>query len=374
MREFFKLTVTGAMVGVLCCLPLGAADLVTGYSFSSGEQNVTHTKLNNAVNNATISTAFYTDKSATSTIADADLFLIYSASGLAFRKITAANALTSNRGIITNQVADATPDDDDLMLTYDVSAEALKQATLRAAFFENAHLINNRTNWNTPAGDNFYLGYDGAWNKTARSNLWYQFWNYHTSHFTNLAAHTAPTNADSLVVWSSASGTNRQLPLVNLYSNATYQTTIGSGDVIPGIVGGVLSTIPVATFSNYVRGVVSNYNISSSVKFTSGLSNIVDGAVIDVAHGLGGQPDLVRALLICTNADGGYAVGDALEPLSVNGAGDAPPFAWGANATNVFLYCSSTSSWTVAEKATPSGAAVALTAVNWVARIVAVKY
>lgn len=370
---FHRIAVSGVLIGVLCCLPLGAADLTTGYSFSSGEQNVTHTKLNNAVNNATISTGFYTDKSASSTPADADLLLLYQNSSTLFRKITVANFLSGNRGVITNQTEDTAPAIGDFILTYDVSVDSLKKATLNNAVYESAHLIANRTNWNTPGGDNFYLGYNGAWNKTARSNLWYQFWFYHTSMFTNLAAHTAPTNADSLVLWDSVSGTNRQLPLINLYSNATWATSIASTDAFPAVVAGVVSTVPVSALSNYVRTVVSNYVVSSAVKFTSGDSNLVDGAVIDVAHGLGGQPDLARALLICTNADNGYAVGDALDPLSINGANDAPPFAWGANTTNVFLYCSSTSSWTVADKTTPS-AAVSLTAVNWVARMVALKY
>ena len=59
-----KLTVLGVLGGLLYLTTLvlwivqpsgDAATITTGYTFSSGETNITHTKLNNAINNATIS-------------------------------------------------------------------------------------------------------------------------------------------------------------------------------------------------------------------------------------------------------------------------------------------------------------------------------
>ena len=114
------------LLSALCLLTsAGATDLTTGYSFSSGEQNVTHTKLNKAVNDATINVGFYTDKSAATTPSTLDYALIYSASAGAYRKITLGNLLFANPFSITNLTADTAPAADDLLASYDVSDGAL---------------------------------------------------------------------------------------------------------------------------------------------------------------------------------------------------------------------------------------------------------
>lgn len=373
--EFFKLTVTAILAGVLLCLPLAAADMQTGYTFVSGEQNVTHTKLNNQVNNGTILPAFYTAKSATTALGTSDLLLIYSSSAAAFRKILASDALYGNRGIITNQVVDATPDDDDKILTYDVSAETLKQATLRAAVFENDALINGRTNWNTPAGNNFYLGYDGAWNKTARSNLWYEFWKYRTADFTNLAEHLAPVGNDKLVLHSAATGTNRYIEVDNLYSNATYVTgQLAPTDVFPVVSGGEVKTAPVHALSNLVANVSSNFVRGSLFKYTTGESNLAAGLVIDEAHGLGGTPSIVQVVLKCVTADVGYSIGDELRALYGDRESSTLtiPVSWGANETNVFASIFDDTPFNLPTKST--GAPAAATSTRWRIKAVAIKF
>lgn len=253
-----------ALLVAILVLPARATDISTGYAFSSGEPNVTHTKLNNAVNLATINTGFYTDKSASTTPAATDLALIYSVSDTAFRKVTLANLFLANAALITGQTEDTTPAAADYVLTYDVSATGLKKATLLNAVFENAALIPSRTIENAPAKDMFFLGYDGDWNKVARSNLWYQHWYYRSSDFTNLTVHTAPTNSDALVLWDSLSGTNRQIPLINLFSNAnrvTYSDPTNVITTIAGTDGTNLSTITKSDFLS--RGLPSGFPVQT---------------------------------------------------------------------------------------------------------------
>lgn len=67
-------------------------------------------------------------------------------------------------------------------------------------------------------------------------------------------------------------------------------------------------------------------------------SNIVAGLMINVAHGLGTTPRLVRAVLVCETADEGYVPGDEIDAASLI-ANTLPNFGIGANATNVFLTC-----------------------------------
>lgn len=345
-----------------------ATDLTTGYSFSSGEQNVTHTKLNNAVNLATINPGFYTDKSAVTSPSSSDLLLLYSQSEAGLRKITAGNFVLGNAALITGQSEDTSPSSADFLLTYDVSATALKKATALNLFFENAALIGSRTNWNEPDGDNFYLGYNGDWNKTARSNLWYQFWNYRTSDFTNLTVHTTPTNSDALVLWDSLSGTNRQIPLINLLSNLAPATSLGPTNVLAGVVGTNAATISLNTLSNYFRTNLASRFTVSGVSLGSG------GSVYNAAHSLPGTPQAVRWVLVMgTTTENGYS---ALDELDVGAMavelGGAQAFSWGANATNVWLTLNN--SGTLAGRTKANGDAANFTPSRWTAKCYATYF
>lgn len=220
------------LLAFLClCYSARGTDITTGYSFSSGEPNVTHTKLNNQVNLAVINPGFYTDKPAVTAASPNDLALIYSSALTGYRKITLNNLFFSNPFIITNLTADATPASDDYLLTYDVSVAAMRKVTLRNLVFENADLIANRTNWPTPlVTSTFLLAYDsstGEYSKLTRSNLFYQFGNFAT--FTNLASAT-PLAADKFLMWDHANATNRAVTFGglsdavsnNVYSSANF--------------------------------------------------------------------------------------------------------------------------------------------------------
>lgn len=105
-------------------------------------------------------------------------------------------------------------------------------------------------------------------------------------------------------------------------------------------------------------------------RFTSTETAIATGAIINTAHGLGATPGRVRLVLVCQTTDVGYAAGDEIDAGQdgCSSAGDTPIFVVGANSTNVFCLCSST---TLRGLNKTTGALDTLTAANWKAKIVA---
>jgi hypothetical protein len=352
--------------------PLSAADLTKGYTFTSGEQNVTHTKLNNLVDAATINASFFTDKSAVTAPATVDLVLIYDDSASALRKITLGNLLFNNPFTITNLTADTAPAPDDLVATYDVSDTALKKATLRAMVFESAHLIANRTNWPTPARiTTSLLAYDsdtGEFSKLTRSNLFYQFYEFNV--FTNLANHTNPTNDDKLLLWDETNKTNKTTTLAGLVTNAPANTWTNSGDVLWGYSAesnrvAKLSLPNLAAFVTTSAGFISTAsNLFYTNIYQSAETALGTGKLIDAAHGFPTTPREVWVSLKCLTAEFGYSVGD--EVLAVGQVNNSTPMYYpGANSTNVFLVAS-TAAATPALPNKATGASWAnLTAGNW---------
>jgi hypothetical protein len=73
------------------------SDLSKGYTFSgtSPNNNITAEKLNALVDQATIQTGFYTDRSEANSGSDTDLLLIYNASSFTFKKIRKGNLITA---------------------------------------------------------------------------------------------------------------------------------------------------------------------------------------------------------------------------------------------------------------------------------------
>lgn len=95
--------------------------------------------------------------------------------------------------------------------------------------------------------------------------------------------------------------------------------------------------------------------VSEARRFDVGETTISVGVPVALAHGLGRTPGVVGFALRCKTAEFGYAVGDEIATPAV--------FQGGANATNVFLICSSTVSINTFRKDT--AAACSLTAGNW---------
>lgn len=106
-----------------------SADLSRGYNFTDGNR-VFASQLHDLVDDATILSGFYNDKTLSTLLDSDDVILVYSSDLSAFRKMTANTFLLANTNLITIQVEDTTPATNDLLLSYDVSAGALKKVQL----------------------------------------------------------------------------------------------------------------------------------------------------------------------------------------------------------------------------------------------------
>ncbi len=332
------------LLALLCLsFPALGSDISKGYAFSPGERNVDHTKLNNLVDAATINPGFYTDKSAITTPSGTDLALIYSGGAGGFRKITLGNLFYANPFIITNLTLDATPALDDLLMTYDVSDVSLKKTTLRQAIFESSLLINDRTNWATPGVlSTYFLAYDGgAWSKLSRSNIFYQFANFAT--YTNLAVHAHPTNEDTLLIFDSVAGANKQINLAGLVTNLPALTTPTNTDVFltvnasTGIVAQVTLQMLATFLSNsIVKPAVSNV---SQAYIVPEFAIPGAGTAVTNTHTLAVVPGLVHWVLVCKTAELGYVQG---EEVGITAFGDyadtaVATWAYSSSSTNVVL-------------------------------------
>lgn len=323
-------------------LALYGADINKGYTFTVGEQNITHTKLNNLVDAASINTTFFTDKSATTTPVAADTMLIYQSSGAGYRKCTLGNFLFGNAAVITGQTEDTLPVGGDFLLTYDVSAAGLKKSQLDSLVFTNAAFLSARSNWVAPISTAFVLGYEsgsGLHYKFSISNLFYNYANFST--FTNVARQTIFSAEDQILMWTKSWGTNRLTSLAGLVTNSV--DAIASpqvGDFLWGYKAS--NAAPTKWTFGYVRTNVAN-------QFVSGFYPVGLGVIADIAHGLAGTPQSVSWALVCTNTAGDatsqYVCNDEI-PLGVLGTTITSV---GANATNVFAACGS-ATWTVAKR------------------------
>lgn len=304
-----------------------AADINKGYAFTPTDR-VTNTKLNNLVDAATINTTFITDKTS-ATPTSGDVFLMVR--GGTFYKVSFTDMVLNYSTLITGQTEDTQPATGDWLLTYDISASALKKVQLMSVW-TNDFLINGRPVLTNAAADTtLVLGYDtttGTYGKTTLSNLTQQLFTFLA--FTNLAQHTAPTNADALLVWDSVGQTNKQISLINLWSNAPRAASITSTDALPAIVAGKIATINYGDFRQSVQ----------PTNFVSYDYSIAAGQIADTNHGIGRTPTLVRWTFVMSDASGdvGYVRGDEVPFTSiVESTIGVQRFMGGANSSNVFL-------------------------------------
>lgn len=418
-----------ALLAILALLPafLEASDITSGYTFIAGEKNITHTKLNSQLTGASINTSFYTDKSSAAPVAG-DVWLFYSVANSAFRKTTLDTLFLSNTNLIVGQGENDLPDTNDFILVFDTSAGLLTKSPLNS-IFTNINLIINRYEiTNPPPGDiHFLVESNGVYDKIAESNVFnlgYRWLNLSTNvgasnPLTNppiYSVHATPTNADMLVIWDALHQTNKVTTLEGLITNLPaarpgftnsdmfMADLTRTNAVNPGGTNPVLSKVTFADFfTNWFQlpdGTVTNTdtllvwstgtnansqatNFPSKVKmssliqkfFTNGIPVIAGtGLSAQGLHGLGGNPQLVRWSLICTNAtgDGGYAQNDVV-PLEYfeDNAGAAVALAAGANATQVFL-TKRVANLRVADK--NSSSALTLTLTRWNAQCEAIYY
>lgn len=306
-------TLIAIVLSLLLALPAWGSDLTRSITFANGSR-LTAAQLHELLDGATIASSFLTGKDTATNLLGADYLLLYTAVPPAgFRKIRATAALYNNTALITDATAKSAPTAADYLLLYDATGLQLAKTSIGSL----------------------------------QSNITY------TLSFTNLDFHSTPTNNDKLLVFSAQYGSNRVASLASLITNlpalgwgtnsATNYIQLTNADQIPIFstvvttngVSNVLSKVTFLQLSNAIAGV-------PSASFTSTNVNLAAGSVLNMAHGLGATPSVVRWVLVCTTANAGYSIGDEIPISSVVGSSawetDAlPTFTGGANATNVFL-------------------------------------
>lgn len=193
------------------------SDITTGYAFSSGEKNVTHTKLNNALNNAVINPTFFTGKSNSAAPGTGYVVALYDPSGAAWYKATLDNLIFEHAELIQNRTALTTLQGVDAVLVDDDSdtGDPHKRVTI-ANFFKNADadLISEQTVLATPETTDTVLLFDvdaDALKEVTRANLFYQWWtilNLDDSSITALSGANAVQEADTLILADSSDSDN----------------------------------------------------------------------------------------------------------------------------------------------------------------------
>lgn len=294
---------------LLFTLIVGAADITPGYTFTTGEKNITHTKLNDAAS-GTVNTTFFTGKSA-QTAVTGDTLLYYAAADAAFRKTTVGtlfgNAPAINGLSTINSVGD---------FSVATTKFTVASATGNTAVGGNLTVATNASITGTLS----VIGATSIGNLTSTNGQSFSGGQLLSGGTAVLGALTvtstvtvtgAQTNNGSMVLGDAAgdtltlngtlAGTVQGTPTVS----TTAKSTIAAADVL--LIGD-------SADSSKLKGVV----LSNVLRYATA-QTYVPGAsgTVTLAHNLGGIPQNFRLALVCTNADvaTGYAVGDEVEGI-----------------------------------------------------------
>ena len=189
-------------IALLAALGLQAADITPGYTFSSGEQNVTHTKLNSSAA-GTINTTFYTGKSANTTPASSVVVLVYNPSTLTYQQSTLSQLILDNALLIGSRSGATSVSGTNSTLIWDGLAyyktdintlvRANDQAQTNRMFGTNYVLITSGTNvYKVALGD--------LWTNTVA--------NINLNSLTNKAI---ASDNDLLLIYDSVAGSNKNI-------------------------------------------------------------------------------------------------------------------------------------------------------------------
>jgi len=100
--------------------------------------------------------------------------------------------------------------------------------------------------------------------------------------------------------------------------------------------------------------------------------------ILNVAHGLGGRPDIAMAQLVCQVANNGYEVGDIINTYDCAGGQYSPAFSFGFNSSNIYLNRMTVSgllvTWRNIPGEEPTEVRIDLYPEHWKARVVAIKF
>lgn len=320
--------------------PAWAGDLQRTTTFTDG-QRIYASQLHGLIDNTSINTTFITRQSSVGTLASGDYFLVWSAAASGFRKISGSGLVYGNTALITSQTEETAPATNDMVLLYDTSALGFKKASVANLSLFNTNLIAVQPEITNLLSSAYLLALnDGTNNKVTASNL---FWSLQTYNkpFTNLAAATTLTNADALMVFNSAAGTNRQLTIAGLITNAPASSQATNTDTFLVVSNGV-GIVAKVTLGKMSDVISNNILPGLTTNFTSYSYQLPDGgSVVSTNHGLGAVPKKLRVVMVCQSTDGGYAAADEVDADGFYDDNNEPAFVYGANATTVFVVLSS---------------------------------
>lgn len=200
-------------------------DITTGETFTSGETNIDHTKLNNIANLAVINATFVTGKSA-----------------------------------VADNVDPATY----LMLFVDpASSGTFYKGTLNK-LFTHTSLINGGAALTTLAGTEVFHIYDGANKKITASNL-YTAAAASAALVASQTANTDPKLGDSVLLYDLSTTSNKKLTMGSLINDAAAVTTVAATDVL--------------AIGNGTTGGAGSYNSITAYNLMGGAAALTSGTV-----------------------------------------------------------------------------------------------
>ena len=318
---------------LLFTLIVGAADITPGYTFTTGEKNITHTKLNDAAS-GTVNVTFYTGKS-TQTAVTGDTLLYYAAADAAFRKTTVGtlfgNAPAINGLSTINSVGD---------FSVATSKFTVASATGNTAVGGNLTVATNLS----VTGTTTLTGTLTTTNSATVGAL--------------SAASLGVSGNSALTGTLSVGSTFTGIGAASFWNNVTLGNDAGDLITFTGTMAGTVQGTPTVSLTAVSAAAGDSMLIadaSDSGKLKMALlstliakTNLTIGSVPNVGsaitntHALGGVPQVVRPVLVCTNAELGYAAGDEVSLFSVTeSSGGEACFSVYATSTNVAILRSS---------------------------------
>lgn len=210
------------------------ADITPGYTFSSGETNVTHTKLNNAAA-GTINTTFHTGKSAVAsnpTPASNEL-MVYDTGSATFKKGSLATIVFDHTSLLSARTAKTAPVAADAVLIADSAAgNALKQMTVANLLFGAAAMSTDPV-----AADKLAI-YDSAASAIKTITL--------QNFIDTPDAVSSVDGAEKWMVLTNA-GAIRRLSFDTIFANAAAVATVATAETLLMYQGGDLKQCAIGT-------------------------------------------------------------------------------------------------------------------------------
>jgi hypothetical protein len=346
-------------VALLLGLAAGAADLQRGITFTDG-QVLTASDLHQLIDSATIVPGFLSGKPVATSLAGGDLLLLYS--GGTLYQISGNSLLYANSALITGRSEKGVPIAADYLLLWDSVSQTLEKVSAGNLALSSTNLYNLADLWPSNASLGTFLPAlnTSTNNRLSVSNLFALF--TYSQLFTNLAAYTAPTNLDELLIYDSKNGLNKQTTLIGLITNLpTVATYTNTADVLFGVsyanpavpkvvkIGG--TAFIAGLEGNGAIGVGGGSGVLADISYLPIGTNfqvalttgnvIVTNFAIALPTGPTFRQYHVWATLVCTNAELGYSVGDEVDSALFQDGSQNNAFAVGLNASTFYATCSS---------------------------------